>query len=158
MKPASGKRMRAWAGTRFLDFQVANSGYSTSPAPAKHRLISASSADNQSTPRRCGHHPRRRPPRISPAAHGGQEGLTVVVRGASRFPLRHGSNRWEHDFQIRDRKTRVIPHLESLGRRDRGRRHPNAEAPWPRRDGASRRRGHSHRKAGAQADPQPPRA
>ena len=26
MKPASEKRMRAWAGTRFLNFQLANSG------------------------------------------------------------------------------------------------------------------------------------
>ena len=26
MKPASGKRTRAWAGTRFSNFQLANSG------------------------------------------------------------------------------------------------------------------------------------
>ena len=31
MKPASGKRMRAWAGTRFSNFQLANSGHTIRP-------------------------------------------------------------------------------------------------------------------------------
>ena len=35
MKPASGKRMRAWTETQFSNFQLANSGYiNIPPRPA----------------------------------------------------------------------------------------------------------------------------